>query len=258
MIKQKLDELVDKHLIKNPIWQSDFFKRLETNPSTDNWQMLVIWVENMIRASYGFQTYVLLLAAKAPDESIRRLLVENEWEELGDYEYPKRSHFQMVCRLAKLCGIAEQNIKWPRLLPTSQKHIKTHIERCKNASLFYGLGMIFLIENLTKIEFEKVLRGFIKNWEGATGSTIEEFAVSGGIEYFTSNMEADKGHAEDIERMIITALEYEGVDLKDDMQVAPYLQEISDGMAESIALRTGFMQGVHNAVYAEEKVLEVA
>jgi pyrroloquinoline quinone (PQQ) biosynthesis protein C len=249
MIKQTLDKLVDKHLINHPIWENDFFRVID-NPTSNPqqvWHMLVTWVENMMHASYGFQTYVLTLAARANDEKIRRLLVENAWSELGDSEYPQRSHFQMVCNLARLCGISEEFIKSPRLLPSSTKHVSIHIERCQNAKLMYGLGMIFLIENLTKIEFEKVLRGFVRYWERGTNTKLEEFALGNGVSYFSSNIEADCGHAEDVKKMIIAAVHSDSD-----------LVEIELGMAESISLRNGFLQGVYDEVYTNEKILEEA
>jgi pyrroloquinoline quinone (PQQ) biosynthesis protein C len=258
-LNQKLQELVQENLIEHQIWQGDFFNKLQAQDNPEKtWEMLTCWTENMIRASYGFQTYVLILASRASDEKIRRLLVENEWEELGDYEYPKRSHFQMVCKLAALCGVEEKYIKQPRLLETSKRHIETHIKRCEDAPFLYGLGMIFLIENLTRLEFQLVLRGFIRFWYEGTGKSLEEFALNGGIEYFTSNIEADDGHAEDVAEMIEQVLISMGVDIEDEKKMAPYIHEISEGMKESIKLRNGFLQGVHNKVYAEEKILEVA
>lgn len=259
LLKMKLAQLVQVNLLDNKIWQSGFFAALENNSNPKaKWTMLKTWTENMIRASYGFQTYVLILASRATDEKVRRLLVENEWEELGDYEYPKRSHFQMVCKLARLCGVSERNILNPNLLPTSKKHIDTHIERCHNASFLQALGMIYLIENLTRIEFDKVLRGFIKFWEVGSGKSLEEFAVNGGIEYFTSNMEADDGHAEDVAEMIEAVLLSAGVDIHNEQEIAPYLDEISRGMAQSIALRNGFLSGVYEQVFNEEMAHEMA
>jgi len=253
LLDKKLAELVEANLINNNIWKTGFFKALEDSSRPHaKWEMLTTWTENMIRASYGFQTYILILASRATDEKVRRLLVENEWEELGDYEYPKRSHFQMVCKLARLCGVSERNILNPRLLPASKKHIETHIERCQNASFLQALGMIYLIENLTRIEFEKVLCGFIKFWESGSGKSLEDFAINSGIEYFTSNMEADDGHAEDVGEMIEAVLLSLDVDIDDEQQIAPYIAEIERGMAESISLRTGFLDGVYEKVFSEE------
>ena len=255
ILHTKLNGLVKANLFDNDIWELEFFRMLE-NPSRPHikWEMLVTWAENMMRASYGFQTYVLTLAARAQDEKVRRLLLENAWEELGDHEYPKRSHFQMICNLSRLCGIPEENIKCPSMLPTSKNHIQTHIERCKNAPFLQALGMIFLIENLTRLEFEKLLRGFIKFWEIGTGRPLEDFVLNGGTEYFTSNMEADDGHAEDVEVMIIECLQSAGVDINDEKQLQPYLDEISRGMAESAELRKGFLKGVYDFVLSQHRI----
>lgn len=252
LLQNKLAELVETHLHRHPIWQGQFFQTLDDTSQDPKrvWQMLFNWVENMQAASYGFQTYVLTLAARATVEPVRRLLLENAFEELGDIEYPTRSHFQMVCKLARLCGVPEEHIGHnPRLLATSAKHVETHIERCRNAPFLYGLGMIFLIENLTRLEFERVLIGFIRWWEKGSEQPLTKFAVENGVAYFTSNMEADDGHAEDVAKMIETTFSSMGVDFDNPAALEPHINALGAGMAESIDLRTGFMQGVYESAF---------
>jgi len=254
LLNSKLEELVERHLTQHPIWKSDFFRTLEdfSQDPQKVWRMLFVWTENMMAASYGFQGYVLNLAARAKVEGVRRLLLENAFEELGDIEYPGRSHFQMVCNLSRLVGVPEEFIGKPRLLPTSIKHVETHLAQCREtgAPFEHGLGMVFLIENLTREEFRRVLEAFIHWWEKGSGRPLSEFAVGNGVSYFTANMEADDGHAEDVARMIeATFREVLKVDITDEAALAGPLATIAAGMDESITLRTGFVQGVYDSVF---------
>lgn len=255
-IDRKLDEMLNSHLVLSPIWECEFFQVLQNEDadSTDVWRMLCVWTENMIGASYGFQGYVLHLAARSEHEEIRRLLVMNAFEELGDLEYPSRSHFQMVRNLAGLVGLSDHEIETPRLLPTSVAHIETHLERCRNpkTSFFHALGMIYLIENLTRLEFEKVLTGFVDWWEEGTGRKLSEFAIANGVSYFSANMEADDGHAEDVAEMIMVALESLVVKAgAGEESVSHAISEIERGISESISLRNGFLNGCFYEVFPE-------
>lgn len=256
LLYRKLDELVETHLNQHPIWKSDFFRVLDdkTQDPKKVWEMLLVWTENMMAASYGFQGYVLNLAARAPVESVRRLLLMNAFEELGDIEYPGRSHFQMVCDLSRLIGVPEQYIGngKPRLLPTSVKHVETHLAQCREtgAPFLHGLGMVFLIENLTRLEFQRVLVAFINWWEKGTGRPLSEFALGNGVAYFTANIEADDGHAEDVAEMIETTLhDVHGINVTNEAALAGPLAEIAAGMDESITLRMGFVQGCFVQVF---------
>lgn len=252
LLYRKLDELVETHLNQHRIWKSDFFRVLEDKSQDPKkvWKMLFVWTENMMAASYGFQGYVLNLAARANVESVRRLLLMNAFEELGDIEYPGRSHFQMVCNLSRLIGVPEEFIGKPRLLPTSVKHVETHLAKCRGegASFLHGLGMIFLIEHLTRLEFERVLVAFINWWEKGTGRPLSEFALGNGVAYFTANIEADDGHAEDVAEMIEATLrDLNGIDLTNEAALVGPLAEIAAGMEESITLRDGFVEGCYAA-----------
>jgi pyrroloquinoline quinone (PQQ) biosynthesis protein C len=210
--------------------------------------MLCCWAENMMAASYGFQTYVLLLAARAPHEAVRRSLLENAWEELGDVDYPRRSHYNMVCELSKkICLLPQSHLKKPRLLPSSVNHVETHIERCKSAPFLQSLGMIYLVEALTRIEFTRVLAAFVRWYPLATSRKIEEFALKGGVSYFAANIEADLKHQQDVETMIELTIasdpQFRNARSED------YLSYIEKGIIESLACRDRFTQGVYDSTF---------
>ena len=260
-IKKQLDEAVRINLTEHSIWQGRFFRALKSE--TDPYKVLRLlnnWTMQMPHASYGFQNYVLNLAARAQDEGVRKLLVDNLIEELGRTpdgtdHYPELSHFQMVCSLNRLIGTEESLVghEHSKLLPTSREHVAKHTDLCRDVSkdFFEGLGALFLIENLTKEEFQRVMEAYADTWPKGSDKGIGYFEKGGGRNYFLANIGADAKHADDVAQMIQTAIAAEGVDISNSEEVRPFIQRVIKGMQFSINCRINFVEGVYEATERE-------
>jgi pyrroloquinoline quinone (PQQ) biosynthesis protein C len=243
--KKAWDRIVQEECHNHAIWESEFMKVMTSSVSSPKqaYGLVRLWAINNLIASWSFPRYSLLLAAKAPSDFTRHLLIANAWDESGGSQFPRLSHFRMAVNLCQLFGFNKDEIENPKPLNTTKEHVNGHFQSCKNDSFEFGIGMLCLIEEMTTPEFTRILNSLTKSWENGSGKALPDFILSGSA-YFTENIEADERHRLEMAEIVAANLKIKGVNLEDEQQVEKALEPVRDGMKKSIQLRHDFLEGV--------------
>jgi len=247
--KNVWDRIVENECHSNAIWESNFMKIVTSSHSSSKqaYELVRLWAINNLIASWSFPRYSLLLAAKAPSDFIRHLLIANAWDESGGSQFPRLSHFRMAVDLCKLFGFNKDEIENPKPLKTIKEHVNGHFESCLNDSFEFGLGMLCLIEEMTTPEFIRILNSLTKSWEIGSGKALTDF-ILGGSAYFTENIEADERHRLEMAEIVAASLKIKGINLEDEIEVTKALEPVRNGMKKSIGLRHNFLEGVFSEI----------